>query len=145
AEWCTDDVDSTLLDVKQVVLDDVTIIAANGVGLGTFYADDSLARKAPTHAAPGADDEDRRPTVIEGWPGTRPDPESHGYSRRANGEVPLQRMRRGLPGAHLRAELPRPPLRADAAGGGALRKPGACCATRTNGGARASQIQMAEA
>jgi hypothetical protein len=27
AERCTDDVDSTLLDVKQVVLDDVTIIA----------------------------------------------------------------------------------------------------------------------
>ena len=50
AEWCTDDVDSTLLDVKQVVLDDVTIIAADGVGLGTFYADDSLRRKAPTHA-----------------------------------------------------------------------------------------------
>ena len=50
AEWCTDDVDSTLLDVKQVVLDDVTIIAADGVGLGTFYADDSLGRKAPTHA-----------------------------------------------------------------------------------------------
>ena len=50
AEWCTDDVDSTLLDVKQVVLDDVTIIAADGVGLGTFYADDSLRRKASTHA-----------------------------------------------------------------------------------------------
>jgi hypothetical protein len=50
AEWCTDDVDSTLLDVKQVVLDDVTIIAADGVGLGTFYADDSLRRKAPAHA-----------------------------------------------------------------------------------------------
>ena len=50
AEWCTDDVDSTLLDVKQVVLEDVTIIAADGVGLGTFYADDSLRRKAPAHA-----------------------------------------------------------------------------------------------
>ena len=50
AEWCTDDVDSTLLDVKQVVLDDVTIIAADRVGLGTFYAEDSLRRKAPTHA-----------------------------------------------------------------------------------------------
>ena len=49
ADWCTDDVDSTLLDVKQVVLDDVTIIAADGVGLGTFYADDSLRRHAATH------------------------------------------------------------------------------------------------
>ena len=49
AEWCTDDVDSTLLDVKQVVLDDVTIIAADGVGPGTFYADDSLRRKARSH------------------------------------------------------------------------------------------------
>ena len=50
AEWCTDDVDSTLLDVKQVVLDDVTIIAGDGIGLGTFYVDDSLRRKARTHA-----------------------------------------------------------------------------------------------
>ena len=49
AEWCTDDVDSTLLDVKQVVLDDVTIIAADGVGPGTFYADDSLRRKVSAH------------------------------------------------------------------------------------------------
>ncbi len=49
AEWCTDDVDSTLLDVKHVVLDDVTIIATDGVGLGTFYVDDSLRRKAPAH------------------------------------------------------------------------------------------------
>ena len=49
AEWCTDDVDSTLLDVKQVVLDDVTIIAADGVGPGTFYADDSLRSKVPAH------------------------------------------------------------------------------------------------
>ena len=49
AEWCTDDVDSTLLDVNQVVLDDVTIIAADGVGLGTFYADDSLRRKVSAH------------------------------------------------------------------------------------------------
>jgi len=49
AEWCTDDVDSTLLDVKHVVLDDVTIIAADGVGLGTFYGDDSLRRKAAAH------------------------------------------------------------------------------------------------
>ena len=49
AEWCTDDVDSTLLDVKQVVLDGVTIIAADGVGLGTFYADDSLSRKVSAH------------------------------------------------------------------------------------------------
>ena len=49
AEWCTDDVDSTLLDVKQVVLDGVTIIAADGVGPGTFYAGDSLRRKVSAH------------------------------------------------------------------------------------------------
>jgi hypothetical protein len=49
AEWCTDDVDSTLLAVKQVVLDGVTIIAADGVGPGTFYADDSLRRKVSAH------------------------------------------------------------------------------------------------
>ena len=49
AEWCTDDVDSTLLDVKQVVLDDVTIIAADGVGPGTFYADNSLRHKVSAH------------------------------------------------------------------------------------------------
>ena len=42
-------VDSTLLDVKQVVLDGVTIIAADGVGPGTFYADDSLRRKVSAH------------------------------------------------------------------------------------------------
>jgi len=47
AESCTDDVDSTLLDVKQVALDDVVILSADGVGPGTLYVDDSLRRKAP--------------------------------------------------------------------------------------------------
>jgi hypothetical protein len=47
AEACTDDVDSTLLDVRQVALDDVVILSANGVGLGTLYADDTLRRKEP--------------------------------------------------------------------------------------------------
>jgi hypothetical protein len=47
AESCTDDVDSTLLDVRQVALDDVVILSANGVGLGTLYADDTLRRKEP--------------------------------------------------------------------------------------------------
>lgn len=47
AELCTDDVDSTLLDVRQVALDDVVILAADGVGPGTLYADDSRRRKAP--------------------------------------------------------------------------------------------------
>jgi len=47
AEFCTDDVDSTLLDVKQVALDDVVILAADGVTPGTLYVDDTLRRKAP--------------------------------------------------------------------------------------------------
>jgi hypothetical protein len=46
ASWCTDDVDSTLLDVKQVVLDDVTIIAADGASHGSLYAHDTLRRMA---------------------------------------------------------------------------------------------------
>jgi hypothetical protein len=49
AESCTDDVDSTLLDVRQVALDDVVILSANGVGLGTLYADDTLRRTEPAH------------------------------------------------------------------------------------------------
>ena len=49
AESCTDDVDSTLLDVRQVALDDVVILSANGVGLGTLYADDTLRRKEAAH------------------------------------------------------------------------------------------------
>ena len=49
AEFCTDDVDSTLLDVKQVALDCVVILSADGAGLGTLYADDSLRGKAPVH------------------------------------------------------------------------------------------------
>jgi len=47
AESCTDDVDSTLLDVKQVALDDVVILSADGVGPGTLYVDDMLRCKAP--------------------------------------------------------------------------------------------------
>jgi len=49
AESCTDDVDSTLRDVKQVALDDVVILAADGVTAGTLYVDDTLRRKAPAH------------------------------------------------------------------------------------------------
>jgi hypothetical protein len=48
-EWCTDNVESTVLDVRRVVLDGVTIIAA-GVGFGTLYADDSLRRKQAPRA-----------------------------------------------------------------------------------------------
>jgi hypothetical protein len=47
AESCTDDVDSTLLDVRHVALDDVVILSANGVGPGTLCADDTLPRKEP--------------------------------------------------------------------------------------------------
>ncbi len=47
AESCTDDVDSTLLDVRQVALDDVVILSADGVGPGTLYVDDTLRCKAP--------------------------------------------------------------------------------------------------
>jgi hypothetical protein len=50
AEWCTDDVDSTLLDVKQVALDNVVILSADGAGAGTLYVDDTLRRKEPAHA-----------------------------------------------------------------------------------------------
>ena len=34
-----------MLDVRQVALDDVVILSANGVGLGTLYADDSVRQK----------------------------------------------------------------------------------------------------
>src|SRR6266851_3425551 len=47
AESCTDDVDSTLLDVKQVALDNVVVLSADGAGLGTLYVDDTLRRKTP--------------------------------------------------------------------------------------------------
>jgi hypothetical protein len=50
SEWCTDDVESTVLHVRQVVLEDVTIIAVDGVGLGTLCADDSLRRTRQLHA-----------------------------------------------------------------------------------------------
>ena len=49
-EWCTDNVESTVLDVRRVVLDGVTMIAADGVGIGTLYADDSLCRKLAPRA-----------------------------------------------------------------------------------------------
>jgi hypothetical protein len=48
-ESCTDDVDSTLLDVKQVALDNVVMLSADGVGLGTLYVDDTLRRKTLAH------------------------------------------------------------------------------------------------
>jgi xylose isomerase len=53
AEWCTDDVQTTIVQVKQVALDDVTIIAADGVGLGTFYTDDTLRRARIVRRDPG--------------------------------------------------------------------------------------------
>jgi hypothetical protein len=46
-ESCIDDVDSTLLDVKQVALDNVVMLSADGVGPGTLYVDDTLRRKTP--------------------------------------------------------------------------------------------------
>ena len=44
-EWCTDDIESSATEVRAVVLDDVSLITAEGVGLGTLYADDSLRQK----------------------------------------------------------------------------------------------------
>ena len=44
-EWCTDDIESSATEVRAVVLDGVTLITAEGVGLGTLYADDSLRQK----------------------------------------------------------------------------------------------------
>ena len=43
-ESCIDDVQTTIVQVKQVALDGVTIVAAEGVGLGTVYTDDTLRR-----------------------------------------------------------------------------------------------------
>lgn len=43
-EWCTDDVDSDVTDVRPVVLDGVTLISADGAGLGTLHGSDSLRR-----------------------------------------------------------------------------------------------------
>lgn len=45
-DWCTDDIESTVQRVREVVLDDVTIIAAGGVSHGTLYSDDTLRSKA---------------------------------------------------------------------------------------------------
>jgi len=50
-DWCTDDIETTVLHVRQVVLDDVTLISADGVGLGTLYADDTLRRKEQPESA----------------------------------------------------------------------------------------------
>jgi hypothetical protein len=50
-EWCTDDIDSTVLHVRQVVLDNVTLISADSVGPGTLYADDTLRRKEQHQSA----------------------------------------------------------------------------------------------
>ncbi len=44
-EWCTDDIESTVVRVREVVLDDVTIIAADSVRRGTLYDDDTLRAK----------------------------------------------------------------------------------------------------
>jgi hypothetical protein len=44
-EWCTDDIESTVLRVREVVLDDVTIIAPDGAHHGTLYANDTLRAK----------------------------------------------------------------------------------------------------
>lgn len=56
AEWCSDDVDSTIMHIRQVALDDVTIIGADGASRGTLYADDTLARsqsrRLADHAMP---------------------------------------------------------------------------------------------
>jgi hypothetical protein len=41
-ERCGDDIQITVVQVKQVALDGVTIISADGVGLGTLYTDDTL-------------------------------------------------------------------------------------------------------
>jgi len=49
AQWCTDDVQSSATDAKLVALDSVTLITAEGVGLGTLYGDDSLHRKMVAH------------------------------------------------------------------------------------------------
>jgi hypothetical protein len=49
-QWCTDDVESEVVQVRQVVLDGVILIAADGVGRGTLYADDSLGRPLPSQS-----------------------------------------------------------------------------------------------
>ena len=46
-EFCTDDVETTVRDLRQVVLDNVTLITGGGVALGTLYADDTLRRHGP--------------------------------------------------------------------------------------------------
>jgi hypothetical protein len=43
-ECCTDDVETSILHIRQVVLDEVTLITADGIGLGALYADDTLRR-----------------------------------------------------------------------------------------------------
>jgi len=45
-EWCADDIESTVLRVREIVLDDVTIIATDSVRRGTLYSDDTLRAKA---------------------------------------------------------------------------------------------------
>jgi hypothetical protein len=50
-DWCTDDIDSTVLHVRQVVLDDVTLISADGVDPGTPFADGTVRRKEQHQSA----------------------------------------------------------------------------------------------
>jgi hypothetical protein len=45
-EWCTDDIESTIVRVMEVALDGVTIIASDGIRSGTLYSDDTLRAKA---------------------------------------------------------------------------------------------------
>jgi hypothetical protein len=44
-QWCTDDVEREVVEVRQVVLDGVILISADGASRGTLYADDSLGRR----------------------------------------------------------------------------------------------------
>ena len=50
-DWCSDDVESTVVHVRQVVLDNVTLVTADGVGLGTLHADDTLRQKEQHQSA----------------------------------------------------------------------------------------------
>jgi hypothetical protein len=49
-EFCSDDVETSVHAVRQVVLDGVTLITPGGVALGTLYADDTLRRHDTPHA-----------------------------------------------------------------------------------------------
>ena len=47
-EFCVDDLESNVLEVKRVALDQVIIISADRAGLGTLYSDDGLTFQVPT-------------------------------------------------------------------------------------------------